>query len=81
VTTIELGNIKSFVGILLDGEGYKSWMHLLRLSEISSIEGSENFEWFAEYKLPWPIKDRRLKTTYTVSQSEDYSVRIDLSDA
>ena len=64
---------------MTDGEGYKKWIHMVRFSEVKSTDNPKYFEMYVATSLPWPVKDRHMKTDYLFSQSDDYSIMLDLS--
>ena len=80
VSRIELDNIQSFVGLLLDEQAYPRWVHMVSSAELKATDDPRRYELFIETRLPWPVRNRFTKVDLVLTQKEDYSIRFELRE-
>jgi len=81
VTRFELEDIRAFAAMMLDGESYPEWGHMVSGTEITPTKSKLDYGVYMTTRLPWPVMNRHVKGNYHFSQSEDYSILIELTQA
>ncbi len=81
VNRMEVEDIRSFVAMMLDGQAYPKWGHMVKEAKVSPLEQAQTYELYLSTSLPWPVKDRHVKGIYTFTQKEDLSIYVKLEQS
>ena len=81
ITRFEIEDIRTFIAMLLDGDSYPDWGHMISSAEVTPTDSVYDYGIYMTTTMPWPVSNRHVKGDYHITQSEDYSLRVELTQS